>query len=125
MQSPSKRSSAGSTPAVPARANNSAVEFLVYTEAVGGSNPSSPISFTPKEMKKIESREQLLQRFAKRIIELRSKLEELQSSYDEYIKIERDLVRLEGSIQVVKYISLRELPKDGNHDGMKDHDPNK
>jgi len=80
---------------------------------------------TIKDMKPIESHEQLLQRFTKRIIELRSKLEELQSSYDEYTKIERDLVRLEGSIQVVKYISLGELPNDGNHDGMKDHNPNK
>ena len=36
---------AGSIPAQAAREINSAVEFLVYTEAVGGSNPSSPISF--------------------------------------------------------------------------------
>ena len=104
---------------------NSAVEFLLYTEAVGGSNPSSPISFTSKEMKPIESNEELLFRFTKRVIELQSKLEGLQPQYDEYMKCKRDLTRLEGSIQVVKYLSLGELPKDGNHDGMKNHDPNK
>ena len=76
-------------------------------------------------MKKIESHEDLLQRFTKRTIELQVKLEELQPQYDEYMKYKRDLARLEGSIQVVKYLSLGELPKDGNHDGMKDHDPNK
>ena len=76
-------------------------------------------------MKKIESHEELLFRFTKRVIELQSKLEELQPQYDEYMKYKRDLARLEGSIQVVKYLSLGELPRDGNHDGMKDHDPNK
>ena len=76
-------------------------------------------------MKPIESNEELLFRFTKRVIELQSKLEELQPQYDEYMKYKRDLTRLEGSIQVVKYLSLGELPKDGNHDGMKNHDPNK
>ena len=76
-------------------------------------------------MKKIESHEELLFRFTKRVIELQGKLEELQPQYDEYMKYKRDLARLEGSIQVVKYLSLGELPRDGNHDGMKDHDPNK
>ena len=76
-------------------------------------------------MKPIESHEQLLQRFTERVIELKSKLEKLQPQYDEYMKCKRDLTRLEGSIQVVKYISLGELPKDGNHDGMKNHNPNK
>jgi hypothetical protein len=32
----------GSNPSGGVRVINSAVEFLVYTEAVGGSNPSSP-----------------------------------------------------------------------------------
>jgi len=76
-------------------------------------------------MKPIESNEQLLQRFTKRTIELQGKLEELRPAYEEYIKCERSIARLEGSIQVVKYITLGELPKDGNHDGMKDHNPNK
>jgi len=76
-------------------------------------------------MKPIESHEQLLQRFTKRTIELQVKLEELQPQYDEYMKCKKDLARLEGSLQVIKYLSLGELPKDGNHDGMKNHDPNK
>jgi len=76
-------------------------------------------------MKPTESPEQLLQRFTKRTIELQAKLSDLQDSYDEYIKIQGDLKRLEGSIQVVNYIAHGQLPNDGNHDGMKDHNPNK
>ena len=76
-------------------------------------------------MKHIESHEQLLQRFTKRIIELQGKLNDLQDAYDQYVKTKEDLKRLEGSIQVVNYLSLGELPRDGNHDGMHDHNPNK
>lgn len=76
-------------------------------------------------MKPIESSEQLLQRFTKRIIELQAKLSELNPAYEEYLKIQGDLKRLEGSIQVVHYIEYGHLPNDGNHDGMKNHDPNK
>ena len=76
-------------------------------------------------MKPIESPEQLLQRFTKRTVELRGKLSKLQGAYEEYVKTEGDLKRLEGSIQVVNYIAYGQLPKDGNHDGMKDHNPNK
>ena len=52
-----------------------------------------------------------------------SRKDELQASYDEYVKIERDLARLEGSLQTVFYIEYGRLPGDGNHDGMKDHTP--
>ena len=76
-------------------------------------------------MKPIETPEQLLQRFTKRTIELQAKLSSLQDSYEEYLKTQADLKRLEGSIQVINYIAFGELPRDGNHDGMKDHDPNK
>jgi len=76
-------------------------------------------------MKPIETPEQLLQRFTKRTIELQAKLVSLQDSYEEYLKTQADLKRLEGSIQVINYIAFGELPRDGNHDGMKDHDPNK
>jgi len=44
MHHPSKMLIAGSSPAVPARAINSAVECLLYTEMVTGSNPVSPIT---------------------------------------------------------------------------------
>ena len=56
-------------------------------------------------------------------MQLQAKLAELQSAYDEYIKIKNDLLRLEGSEQAVRYIAFGELPNDGNHGGMKNHKP--
>jgi len=76
-------------------------------------------------MKQVESNVQLLERFTKRTMELSKKLVELQPAYDEYLKVQKDLQRLEGSMQVVSYLEYGVLPKDGNHDGMKDHRPNK
>jgi hypothetical protein len=75
-------------------------------------------------MKPTESNEQLIQRFTKRTMQLQGRLSELQESYDEYIKIQKDLTRLEGSMQVMQYIQYGKLPGDGNHDGMKNHEPN-
>jgi hypothetical protein len=74
-------------------------------------------------MKPTESSEQLLARFSGRSMQLQAKLAELQSAYDEYIKIKNDLLRLEGSEQAVRYIAFGELPNDGNHGGMKNHKP--
>ena len=74
-------------------------------------------------MKSVESNQQLIERFAKRTKQLQTRLEELQESYDEYVKLEGDLKRLEGSMQVVQYIEFGRLPGDGNHDGMKEHKP--
>lgn len=74
-------------------------------------------------MKKTESPEQLLQRFSKRTAQLQARKAELQEAYDEYVKIEKDLQRLEGSTQAIAYIAFGKLPGDGNHDGMKDHKP--
>ena len=74
-------------------------------------------------MKPVESNEQLIERFTKRTKQLQTRLEELQESYDEYVKLEGDLKRLEGSMQVVQYLEFGRLPGDGNHDGMKDHKP--
>ena len=74
-------------------------------------------------MKPVESNQQLIDRFVKRTKQLQTRLEELQESYDEYVKIEGDLKRLEGSMQVVQYIEFGRLPGDGNHDGMKEHIP--
>ena len=44
-------------------------------------------------------------------------------AYDEYVKNERALARLEGSVQAVEYMAYGKMPGDGNHDGMKDHQP--
>jgi hypothetical protein len=76
------------------------------------------------EMKPIESNIQLLERFTKRTMQLSKRLVELQPAYDEYIKIQKDLERLEGSMQVISYLEYGVLPNDGNHTGMANHQPN-
>ena len=75
------------------------------------------------KLKQTESPEQLIQRFTKRTMQLSQRKQELQSAYDEYVKLERDLTRLEGSMQAIEYVAFGKLPGDGNHDGMKDHMP--
>ena len=74
-------------------------------------------------MKPTENYEQLLERFNKRTAQLTARAEELQGAVDEYNRIQRDLTRLEGSLQAVEYLAYGKLPGDGNHDGMKDHKP--
>ena len=74
-------------------------------------------------MKPTENYEQLLERFNKRTEQLVDRLHELQDAHYEYERIERDLIRLEGSMQAVEYLAYGKLPGDGNHDGMKDHKP--
>ncbi len=75
------------------------------------------------KLKQTESPEQLIQRFTKRTMQLSQRKQELQSAYDEYVKLERDLTRLEGSMQAIEYVAFGKLPGDGNHNGMKDHSP--
>ena len=75
------------------------------------------------KLKQTESPEQLIQRFTKRTMQLSQRKQELQSAYDEYVKLERDLTRLEGSLQAIEYVAYGKLPGDGNHNGMKDHSP--
>ena len=75
------------------------------------------------KLKPTESSEQLIQRFTKRTIQLSQRKQELQAAYDEYVKLEIDLTRLEGSMQAIEYIAYGKLPGDGNHNGMKDHSP--
>lgn len=75
--------------------------------------------------KETENPEQLLARFDKRIKQLTARKDELQGWFDEYVKLEKDLQRLQGSVDAVTYIATGALPGDGNHDGMKDHKPNK
>jgi uncharacterized protein YutD len=74
-------------------------------------------------MKKTESYEQLLQRFTKRVNQLETEQRELRSAYDRWIELDKQLERLEGSIQAIEYCAFGKLPGDGNHDGMKDHKP--
>ena len=56
-------------------------------------------------------------------MQLSQRKQELQSAYDEYVKLEKDLTRLEGSMQAIEYVAFGKLPGDGNHDGMKHHSP--
>ena len=74
-------------------------------------------------MKPTENYEQLIERFTKRTNQLTARSAELQESYDEYVRIQKDLDRLVGSLQAVEYLAYGKLPGDGNHDGMKDHKP--
>jgi malate synthase len=76
-----------------------------------------------RRMKPTENYEQLIERFNKRTDQLITRAKELQEAYDEYVKIQRDLDRLTGSLQAVEYLAYGKLPGDGNHDGMKDHKP--
>jgi len=79
-------------------------------------------------MKKTESYDQLLKRFQKRVPELQERLreireEEIPNLLDEEKKVELDLSRVEGSLQCIEYLAYGRLPHDGNHGGMKDHQP--
>tara|TARA_B100000508_G_scaffold13945_1_gene9554 strand:- start:586 stop:813 length:228 start_codon:yes stop_codon:yes gene_type:complete len=74
-------------------------------------------------MKPTENYEQLIQRFTKRTTQLSARLAEVKESYEEYLRIQKDLTRLEGSLQAIEYLAYGKLPGDGNHDGMKDHKP--
>ena len=74
-------------------------------------------------MKQTENYEQLLERFNKRTAQLTARAEELYDAYTEYVQIQKDLDRLQGSLQAVEYLAYGKLPGDGNHDGMKDHKP--
>ena len=73
--------------------------------------------------KSVESYEQLIQRFTKRTMQLVSRQDELKGWYEEYIKNENDLKRLEGSLQAIEYVAYGKMPGDGNHDKFKDHTP--
>ena len=74
-------------------------------------------------MKETENYEQLLERFYKRTTQLENRQVELEDAYQEYMKLDRDLDRLQGSIQAVEYLAYGKLPHDGNHNGMADHEP--
>ena len=73
--------------------------------------------------KETETPEMLLARFDKRIQQLTARQDEIKSWYDEYVKLEKDLQSLHGSVDAVTYIATGKLPGDGHHDGMKDHKP--
>ena len=73
--------------------------------------------------KPIESYDQLIERFTKRTAQLSARAAEVKEAHDEYIRIQKDLSRLEGSIQAIQYVAFGKMPGDGNHDKFKDHKP--
>ena len=75
------------------------------------------------KIKPTENYEQLIARFTKRTAQLTAKNAELQEAYDQYVKNENDLKRLEGSLQAIEYVAYGKMPGDGNHDKFKDHKP--
>ena len=71
-------------------------------------------------MKPTENYEQLLERFAKRITQIRSKTP---ANTVEGEKIKEQLDYLRGCKDTIEYLMTGKLPNDGNHDGMKHHKP--
>ena len=73
--------------------------------------------------KPIESYDQLIERFTKRTAQLSARAAEVKEAHDEYLRIQKDLARLEGSMQAIEYVAYGKMPGDGNHDKFKDHKP--
>ena len=71
-------------------------------------------------MKPTENLDQLLARFTKRIDQISS-----QSTKNtvEAEKVKEQLDYLRGCKDTVVYLMTGQLPNDGNHDGMKNHQP--
>ena len=65
----------------------------------------------------------VIDRFTKRTAQLSARAAEVKEAHDEYHRIQKDLTRLEGSLQAIEYLAYGKLPGDGNHDGMRDHKP--
>ena len=72
-------------------------------------------------MKETENYEQLLSRFEKRVHQLQEQQLEVVDAHHKWIELDKQLDRLEGSIQAVEYLAFGKLPDDGNHGGMKNH----
>mgnify|MGYP001326172499 FL=1 len=62
------------------------------------------------KLKETETYEELLERFTKRLKQVNPEDKERVS----YLK---------GCIDTINYLMTGRLPRDGNHDGMKDHKP--
>ena len=56
-------------------------------------------------------------------MQLNARQDEIKGWYEEYVKNENDLKRLEGSLQAIEYVAYGKMPGDGNHDKFKDHTP--
>jgi|TARA_R100000781_G_scaffold42563_1_gene29238 hypothetical protein len=74
-------------------------------------------------MKETENYQQLLDRFTKRTAQLECEQAELDSAYQEWVKIDEQLNYLRGCKETIEYLTSGKLPNDGNHDGMRHHKP--
>jgi hypothetical protein len=71
-------------------------------------------------MKQTENYEQLLERFTKRYKQIS---EQVPMNTVEAEKQKEQLDYLRGCKDTIEYLMTGRLPRDGNHDGMKDHKP--
>ena len=71
-------------------------------------------------MKPTENLEQLFERFTKRMKQIS---EQVPLNTVEAEKQKSQLDYLRGCKDTVDYLLTGKLPRDGNHDGMKDHKP--
>ena len=71
-------------------------------------------------MKQTENLEQLFERFSKRMNQIS---EQIPMNTVEAEKQKSQLDYLRGCKDTVDYLMTGKLPRDGNHDGMKDHKP--
>ena len=71
-------------------------------------------------MKPTENYEQLLERFTKRIKQI-SVQKPINTVEAEKVKEQLDYLR--GCKDTIEYLMTGKLPNDGNHDGMKNHQP--
>ena len=74
-------------------------------------------------MKQTENLEQLLERFTKRFDQVTKKRDGLVEQPEEWLKVDAQLHYLRGCKDTVEYLMTGKLPNDGNHDGMKNHQP--
>ena len=71
-------------------------------------------------MKQTENLEQLFERFTKRMNQIS---EQIPMNTVEAEKQKSQLDYLRGCKDTIDYLMTGKLPRDGNHDGMKDHKP--
>ena len=74
-------------------------------------------------MKQTETYEQLITRFTKRLDQVLSKRDTLVEQPEEWLKVDAQVHYLRVCKDTGEYLMTGQLPKDGNHDGMKSHKP--
>ena len=50
-------------------------------------------------------------------------LDEKETAYEKWVHLDERLSYLLGCIDTITYLQTGKMPSDGNHDGMKDHQP--